>query len=75
MTVLQLLSNWIEWYGTQPACAGFEKAGDMLRDDQFELPPAAPASKPVVVPDIDDDAPFMPGHSPALKAFLSLIHI
>ena len=31
-------------FGSQPACAGFEKAGDMLTDDGFELPIAAPAA-------------------------------
>ena len=41
-TVLQLMANWSEWYGNQPACAGFEKAIDMLTDEGFEPPPAAP---------------------------------
>ena len=42
-TVMQLVSNWSDWYASQPACAGFEKACEMLSDDGYDLP--APAAR------------------------------
>jgi kinesin family member C2/C3 len=40
-TTMQLLANWAQWYGSQPACAGFEKALEMLENEGFEPPEAA----------------------------------
>ena len=41
-TVVQLMSNWSSWYANQLSCAGFEKGCDMLENEGFEIPAAAP---------------------------------
>ena len=39
-TVLQLIANWSSWYASATGCAGFEKACEMLVNEDYELPPA-----------------------------------